>query len=102
MGFEEIAKFIKDWIPPIGIIGAGCWALYRWISTEKLREVKERTSLEGTLDCSYVEISDKTCLIMFTAAWKNLSPLPVEVDTKTTVLDVYKIDSGLQVGGMRA
>jgi hypothetical protein len=92
---QEVAKFIKDWIPPIGILIAGFWALYRWLRSEKLRETKERTSLEGSLGCSYVQLSEETCLAMFTATWKNVSPLPVSVDTQKTILDVYRIDPGL-------
>lgn len=96
----EVAEFIKGWIPSIGVLIAGLWALYSWIRSEKLRETKERTSLEGNLKYSQVQISEETYLAIFTATWKNLSPLPVSVDTKKTFLDIYRIDPDLQLGGI--
>lgn len=98
--FQEIGKFIKDWIPSIGVIIAGLWVLYKWLKSEKLREIKERASLEGTLSCNHINISEKNCLVMFTATWKNISPLPISVDTEKTTLNIYKVDSDLQPGGI--
>ncbi|MHB9020164.1 MAG: hypothetical protein ACYC3G_04860, partial [Minisyncoccota bacterium] len=101
MILQEISTFLKDWVPPIGVIGGGVWVFYCWIQSEKLRKEKERSSLNGELTYTHTKISENTCIAIFTATWTNRSPLPIAVQTENTGMDVYIVDSNINVGGMR-
>jgi hypothetical protein len=94
----DILKTIfTDWLPSLAIVVGGGFAWWRWHHTERLRRLKEIPSAEGSLAASPIRVGKKV-LVQLDAVWNNPSPLPFEVDTKETVIDVLEVSDELEVG----
>jgi hypothetical protein len=97
---QAVATFIKDWIPPIGIIAGVLWVIFRWLYSEKLRRQKERNALDGELTSQSVSLSEEKIVVLFNARWNNRSPLPFQMDTKNSGLDIFRLDGNIPIGGL--
>ncbi len=98
----DISTFITDWIPPIGVVGAGIFALWRWRFNERLRRQKEIPSLDkGGMIATGYQISDSKVWVQLDIIWRNPGVVPFDVDTDLTVVDVFEIDNALPVGPLK-
>jgi hypothetical protein len=100
MTWQALGTFIKDWIPPIGILVGGIWIFFKWYHGEKLRKQKERTAVDGELIYQSFSLSEDKYILIFNAHWDNKSPLPFKADTHNSGLDIFKINNNIPLGGL--
>ena len=101
INLQAVGTFVKDWIPPIGVIAGALWVTFRWLYSDRLRRQKERSAIDGELTYqSVVSLSEDKSLIIFNARWNNRSPLPFPADTKESGLDIFRLDNEIPVGGL--
>ena len=84
-------NFIKDWVPSIGVIGAGIWVLFNFFFGEWLRRQKEGPSLDGKLSASIIPFDNGKLLVTIEALWNNHSPFPLYLDIHQSRIDVFAI-----------
>lgn len=89
---------LRDWLTFVIVLCGGVWALYRWFHSERLRRKKEMASLDGHLTKTIVPIGTGRTLVSLQGKWRNLSPLPVHVDSKQTCVDVYGVPTDVTFG----
>lgn len=95
----DIAKFFVDWVPPLGILAGGVFALFKWRHEERLRSTREIPSLDqGILKVSAFALDNSRTWLQLDATWRNPGKIPFDVDTDSTRIDVYPIPPDLPFG----
>ncbi len=95
-----IVEFIKEWVPPIGIMGGGFWIAFRWIYDQRIRRTKEMPALEGNYSTSATKLSESQIAITVGVVWRCASPLPVFIDTQSTRVDVFQLPRDHSIGAL--
>ena len=93
-----VLTFIREWLPSIAIIIYAFWTLYKRRSTQHLRSKKEMPSIDGYLSAETIPLYNGRVLVTLSATWNNHSPLPVRIDTQTTMVLVYRIPGDIREG----
>jgi hypothetical protein len=81
---HESAETIKDLATAAGILLGGGWAFWRWTFSEYLRRGREMPSIDGEITVRSVLIDDESELITVSCNWRNVSAIPLNVNTKET------------------
>lgn len=95
---KAVVTFLRDWLPSVAILAAGVWVLLNKLFAEHLRSKKDMPSIDGQLSAETVPLCDGRVLVTLSATWNNHSPLPVHLDTKATIVSVYRIPDDLREG----
>ena len=97
-----LAEFITDWIPPIGIAGAGIFALWRWGFNEWLRRQREIPSIDtGSMAAKGFPINQSKVFVQLDTTWGNPGRVPFMVDTELTKVDVFEVFDSLPIGPLK-
>lgn len=94
---NDLLKFIKDWIPSIGVIVAGGWLFFKWLYEEKLRRQKEMPAIDGKLSAKVISFGKNKKLVTIEGTWNNHSPLPLYLDINQCTIDIFKIDEDINL-----
>jgi|GEM_PF-1379553 hypothetical protein len=95
---KAVLTFIRQWLPSVAIIVYGGWTLFKMLFAEHLRSKKDMPSIDGQLSAETIPLCDGCVLVTLSAIWNNHSPLPVHLDTKTTIVSVYRIPGDIREG----
>lgn len=95
---KTVLTFIREWLPSVAILAYGGWTLFKMLFTEHLRSKKDMPSIDGHLSAETIPFCDGRVLVTLSATWNNRSPLPVHIDTKTTIVLVYRIPGDIREG----
>ena len=97
-----MTTFLRDWLPSLAIIAAGVWTFVRWCQNEYHRRQKEMEALDGKLLAHVTQLSIGTSIITLNGLWRNLSPLPVPLDTSKTRVNIFAIPGNIPLGPLAA
>ena len=88
---DSFLKFLKDWVPTIGVLIGAFWILFKWIYEEALRVKKEMPALDGKLNESSMTLDKHKRLLTLEALWVNRSPNPIYFNYKDCKILIYKL-----------
>ncbi len=77
---NELLKFLKDWIPSIGVVVAAGWIFFKWLYEEKLRRKKEMAAIDEKLSANFISLGENKKIVTIEAAWNNRSTLHLYLD----------------------
>jgi hypothetical protein len=95
---KDTAGVLQDLATVAGIIIGGAWAFWRWSLSEYLRHRREMPAFEGELSARAVPEGQGRLVLTASCKWKNVSAIPLRVNTKETKFRVFEIPPGLPLG----
>jgi hypothetical protein len=95
---KAVLTFLREWLPSVAILAYGAWILSKMLFEQRLRSKKDMPSIDGHLSAETITLCDGRVLVTLSATWNNHSPLPVHIDTKTTIVSVYRIPGDMHEG----
>jgi hypothetical protein len=95
---HDISEIAKNWATVTAITVGGIWALCRWGYTEWSGARKNTASLDGDLTIEANKLSDMSLLVTVRGLWNNRGHFPIELDTETSSVSVYELNSHLKAG----
>jgi len=95
---KDTAGLIKDLATVAGIVIGGAWAFWRWSLSEYLRHRREIPAFEGELTARIVPEQAGRVVLTAVCKWKNVSAIPLRVNTKETRFTVFEIPPDTPLG----
>jgi hypothetical protein len=100
MPTTETASSIQALVTSAGIILGGLWAFWRWSLSEYLRHRREIPSFEGDMTAGSVCMENGCVLVSVSCKWKNMSAVPLSVNTARTRVTVFDVPDSTQPGAV--
>lgn len=85
----------KDAITAIATVLAVVLAAWKWFFQEWLRRRQEIPSIDGDIEFEIVESPGDNVGLFLNTAWNNKGTVPIYLNTRKTVFEIYEIDTSL-------
>jgi hypothetical protein len=92
------AETIQALVTSLGIVLTGAWAFWRWSLSEYLRQKREMPSFEGEMFARAVPHTEKQVVLTVSCKWRNMSAVPLNVNTQATKFTVFEVPNGTPLG----
>lgn len=89
---EELSYLMTS----IALILGGYWGLSTWFHAEKLRNLREIESVEGTISTNVAPFEAERQLVTITTSWNNPGVIPIAVDVEKSSLKISSMPASTQ------
>ena len=92
---KDATETVKNVATAVALVVGGIWAFWKWSLSAYLRHRREMPSFEGEMTARVLSDASLSkanhAILTVTCKWKNVSAIPLNVNTKETRFTVFEI-----------